>query len=190
MSAAYIISAALRLTGAFECVRAESSFTEIVSRHEALRTRFMAGDEPAQVIERPREFDLSVIDLSHLAIDMRQAEARRLASVEAKRRSRCLPARCFAHHLFRLDDHMSIYSPSPCITWSPTIRRDVFCPASCPRSIALYRWQTLAVAGVADPVCRLRDLAAGLVRRAGIAATARRPGNASWVVCFRCLNSS
>ena len=48
----------------------------IVRRHEALRTSFAnAGDEPVQVIQAPRKFELPVIDLMDLPAASRRAEA-------------------------------------------------------------------------------------------------------------------
>ncbi|MGH8773197.1 MAG: condensation domain-containing protein, partial [Burkholderiales bacterium] len=108
MSAAYIISAALRLTGTLNVSGLKASFTEIVRRHEALRTRFTAGDEPAQVIECPREFDLPVIDLSHLAIEAREAEAVRLACDEANRPFDLSSGPLFRARLIKLDDHQHL----------------------------------------------------------------------------------
>ena len=188
MSAAYIISAALRLTGALNVSALKASFTEIVRRHEALRTRFTAGDEPAQVIERPREFDLPVIDLSHLAIDMRQAEARRLASVEAKRPFSLSSGPLFRAHLFKLDDqeHLLALAVHHIVSddWSMSIlsrelstlyrayidRRNPRRCRSCRSSMPTTR------------------SGSGAGSKSGNCSNSSRTGNASWVVCFRCLN--
>ncbi|MFD7005395.1 amino acid adenylation domain-containing protein [Rhodococcus jostii] len=50
-SPAYNIAMAFRLTGALDLDALRSAMTDVVERHESLRTRFpMAGDEPVQVI--------------------------------------------------------------------------------------------------------------------------------------------
>ncbi|MGH8771532.1 MAG: amino acid adenylation domain-containing protein, partial [Burkholderiales bacterium] len=108
-SAAYNMPVALRLTGALNVSALRASLSEIVRRHEALRTTFAtADDDPAQVIHQPHEIDLPVIDLSHLTIDMRQAEARRLASVEAKRPFSLFSGPLFRARLIKLDDHQHL----------------------------------------------------------------------------------
>ncbi|TML83111.1 MAG: non-ribosomal peptide synthetase, partial [Actinobacteria bacterium] len=63
----------------------ERALNEIARRHESLRTRFVVvGGRAAQVVDPPRRFDLPVIDLSALPAQDRAAEARRLATEEAR----------------------------------------------------------------------------------------------------------
>ncbi len=51
-SPAYNISAAYRLKGALNVAALEQSFTELIRRHEILRTTFLLIDgEPMQVVE-------------------------------------------------------------------------------------------------------------------------------------------
>ncbi|HEV2845439.1 MAG TPA: amino acid adenylation domain-containing protein, partial [Thermoanaerobaculia bacterium] len=85
-SAAYNISDALRLDGALDVPALERTLSEVVRRHEALRTSFAEGGRgPAQVIHPPRPVDLQVRDLSGLPEAEREAEARRVM-IEDQRR--------------------------------------------------------------------------------------------------------
>jgi amino acid adenylation domain-containing protein/non-ribosomal peptide synthase protein (TIGR01720 family) len=85
-SASYNISAALQITGALDRSAIESSFNQLVRRHEALRTRFVTVEEEArQVIVPEQTVALSLIDLGPLAQDARNAAVHRLAREEAQR---------------------------------------------------------------------------------------------------------
>ncbi|HVR99644.1 MAG TPA: non-ribosomal peptide synthase/polyketide synthase, partial [Thermoanaerobaculia bacterium] len=85
-SPAYNIPLAVRLTGELSIARLERVFTEVVRRHEALRTTFVSREgSPVQVIasaaaSRP---ELPVVDLSHLP--EREERALALAREEALR---------------------------------------------------------------------------------------------------------
>ncbi|HEY9422995.1 MAG TPA: amino acid adenylation domain-containing protein, partial [Thermoanaerobaculia bacterium] len=82
---AYNIPLALRLTGAMEPRLLERIFSEIIRRHETLRTTFASGEsEPVQVIAAPEPFELPVLDLSHLSKDRREAQALALALSEGR----------------------------------------------------------------------------------------------------------
>ncbi|TAE53139.1 MAG: amino acid adenylation domain-containing protein, partial [Nostocales cyanobacterium] len=66
-NSSYNIPVALRLQGNLEFAALEKSFTEIISRHQALRTNFTAGEGTAkQVISTGEKWQLSVIDLQNL----------------------------------------------------------------------------------------------------------------------------
>ncbi len=85
-SPAYNIPLALRLTGAIEPRLLERIFSEVVRRHEALRTTFASRDDwPVQVIAPPEPVGLPVLDLSYLPESKREAQARDLAFFEARR---------------------------------------------------------------------------------------------------------
>ena len=84
-SAAYHIPRVLRLRGGLDAGALERALTEIVRRHEALRTRFPVQDgEPSQVIEPAGPVSIPVQDLRELPADVREAEARRIAGEEAR----------------------------------------------------------------------------------------------------------
>ncbi|HEV7474838.1 MAG TPA: amino acid adenylation domain-containing protein [Pyrinomonadaceae bacterium] len=64
----------------------ERSLSEIVRRHEGLRTTFQTiAGEPVQVIAEAQPAKLEVVDLSELPAAEREAEAERLANEEARR---------------------------------------------------------------------------------------------------------
>ncbi|NRD47314.1 non-ribosomal peptide synthetase/type I polyketide synthase, partial [Corallococcus exiguus] len=81
---AYNMPSALRLEGRVDTAALEQAFTELVRRHEALRTTFHAdGGAPLQRIHPPAAFRLAVMDVSsHGALE---AEAHRLAAEEQLR---------------------------------------------------------------------------------------------------------
>lgn len=85
-SSAYNMPAAVRLKGHLDVAALEQSFGEIINRHESLRTTFSLVDEqPVQVISQAEPFSLPVVDLSGLPTEEREAEARRLTALEARR---------------------------------------------------------------------------------------------------------
>jgi len=85
-SAAYNIPAAIHLTGPLNMAALEQSLNEIVQRHEVLRTTFaIVEGQPVQVIAPTLTLTLPVVDPSNLPETEREAEARRLATEEARR---------------------------------------------------------------------------------------------------------
>ncbi|HEV2734194.1 MAG TPA: condensation domain-containing protein, partial [Longimicrobiaceae bacterium] len=85
-SAAYNMPFALRLRGRFDPAVLERAVTEIVRRHETLRTVFATVDgEPAQVVRDASPVALAVTDLRSLPAERREAEVHRIAWEEAVR---------------------------------------------------------------------------------------------------------
>jgi amino acid adenylation domain-containing protein len=86
-SFAYNLATALRLHGELAVGPFGRTISEIVRRHEALRTVFAAGEdgEPRQVILPAGERPLPVVDLTALPGTERAAEAARLAAADALR---------------------------------------------------------------------------------------------------------
>ncbi|MES1245205.1 MAG: condensation domain-containing protein [Acidobacteriota bacterium] len=77
---------AVRLRGDLDPARLQRAVSEVVRRHEALRTRFeMRDGEPVQVVDPPWDVPLPLIDLSGLAADVREALLHRLGGEEAGR---------------------------------------------------------------------------------------------------------
>jgi amino acid adenylation domain-containing protein/non-ribosomal peptide synthase protein (TIGR01720 family) len=75
----------IRLKGAINVDALEKALNEIIKRHESLRTRFLTVDgQPVQVIDPPDTFNLAVVDLREFPQEQREAEALRLATIDAK----------------------------------------------------------------------------------------------------------
>jgi amino acid adenylation domain-containing protein/FkbM family methyltransferase len=82
-SSSYNHTAALRLNGQLNIEALEYTFSEIVRRHETLRTTFEAVDgQPRQIIHSARSFSLPVTDFSHLAAAERESTVREMAAEE------------------------------------------------------------------------------------------------------------
>ena len=85
-TSAFNMALGIRLTGPLNTVALEQTFSEIIRRHEILRTVFASvNTEPVQIIQPPQRFALPVIDLSLLAAAEREREAARLAQEEILR---------------------------------------------------------------------------------------------------------
>ncbi len=85
-SAAYNLPLPLRLRGALDARVLARTLGEVVRRHEALRTVFDgAGAEPVQVVRPAAPVPLPAADLSGLAEDAREAEARRVVAGDVRR---------------------------------------------------------------------------------------------------------
>ena len=80
---AYNISTAVRLVGQLDLPALRRTFTELLRRHESLRTGFGVVDEqPVQVISESLPFDLPLADLSALDQIERDREMQRLTLEE------------------------------------------------------------------------------------------------------------
>lgn len=84
-TAAYNIQSKFLLRGKFNLEAFERTLTEILRRHEALRTYFVTVDgNPVQKIAPPAPFRISVVDMQGLSATAWPQEVTRLASVDAK----------------------------------------------------------------------------------------------------------
>ncbi|HEX2568813.1 MAG TPA: non-ribosomal peptide synthase/polyketide synthase, partial [Polyangia bacterium] len=82
----YNIPAAVRLTGRLDVTALGRCLTELVRRHEALRTRFISLDgEPVQLVGPGFDLALAPVDLTTLPGEVREARARELVREEALR---------------------------------------------------------------------------------------------------------
>ena len=85
-SATYNMPASLRLTGWLDCDALQRTLSEVVRRHEVLRTTFVNyGGQPRQQITAEARVALPLIDLSALVGGALEAEVERLARAEAGR---------------------------------------------------------------------------------------------------------
>lgn len=83
---AYNISAVFRISGRLNWAALEQSISEIVSRHEALRTSFgSAKGEPFQIINPAFRFSLPLVDLRSLSMVEPQSSALKFAATESAR---------------------------------------------------------------------------------------------------------
>jgi len=81
----YNVATAMRLQSPIDVKLVERCVNEIIQRHEILRTRFPAKDgEPMQQVLLVLPIEIPVLELRDVAEDEREAEAARLASVEAQ----------------------------------------------------------------------------------------------------------
>ncbi len=77
-SGVYHIPAALRLRGRLSVEELRRAFSEVVRRHEVLRTTLtLVEGRPMQIVEPPYEVAVPVVDLSHLPEKAREREAMR-----------------------------------------------------------------------------------------------------------------
>jgi amino acid adenylation domain-containing protein len=84
-TAAYNIPAALRLRGQLQVPVLEAALTEVVRRHEVLRTTFATvGGQPQQVIGKAGSVSLPVQELSRLGEQEREAAAAGMIEREAR----------------------------------------------------------------------------------------------------------
>ncbi len=107
----YNLPTAMRLKGELKVEALERTVTEIVRRHESLRTSFAVNEgEPVQVISPVGPVSLPVIDLSELATDEREQEASRLTHAEAQQPFDLSNGPLFRMSLLRLaaDEHIAL----------------------------------------------------------------------------------
>ena len=85
-STSYFVPRALRIKGRLEVKALQDTFSEIIRRHEILRTTFPVIDGTAlQLIHLPQPTDMSVLDLSSLAEEAQEEELRQLILEEGRR---------------------------------------------------------------------------------------------------------
>ncbi|HWS88833.1 MAG TPA: amino acid adenylation domain-containing protein, partial [Pyrinomonadaceae bacterium] len=85
-SSQYNSPAALRLTGSLDMGALRRTLSEVVRRHESLRTTFASVDgQPVQLVHRPRPFPLPVVDLRALPAAERRSVSGKLAAEDARR---------------------------------------------------------------------------------------------------------
>lgn len=103
--AAYNNPGGMRLAGTLNLDALRNSLKEIVRRHEALRTRFIAvKGEPQQVVDETTSLDIPIVELTGTPVNEREAEARRWARAEAAKPFNLEHGPVFRASLLRLSD--------------------------------------------------------------------------------------
>ncbi|MCW5315483.1 amino acid adenylation domain-containing protein [Nostoc sp. KVJ3] len=83
-SAFYNIPTALRLVGDIDQTALQQSLVEIIHRHEALHTNFIAVDgKPTQIIQQQTNWTVSIVDLKDLPLTEQEIVTQQLAKQEA-----------------------------------------------------------------------------------------------------------
>ncbi|MBQ4880612.1 hypothetical protein J8M21_25770, partial [Pseudoalteromonas luteoviolacea] len=82
----YNMPMALKLNGVLDEGAMQRAFTDIVARHESLRTCFVAADggQPLQIITEKCGFDVPLTDLSELPKEVQQTQVEEAALAEAE----------------------------------------------------------------------------------------------------------
>src|SRR5581483_11014656 len=104
-SAAYNIPAALRLRGDLRAPLLERALSEIVRRHEILRTTFGDQDgKPVQIVLSPKPVALPIVDVSGSAPEEREAHVKRLLDEQTQAPFELTKSPLFHATLVRLDE--------------------------------------------------------------------------------------
>jgi amino acid adenylation domain-containing protein len=122
----YNMSRALRLKGRLDLTALRKALNAMVARHESLRTNFGANEgEPVQIVGPPRELPVTVLDLTGLPTQQREAEGRRLAAAASLRPFDLAADQLLRASLFRFenDDHVLLLVTHHIVSdgWSMTI---------------------------------------------------------------------
>jgi len=104
-SSAYNFQMAARVCGKLDRAALARTLSEIVRRHEALRTLFRASSGlPSQVVVPPAPVCLDTIDLSALPLPDRESRGRQISEAEAREPFDLSQGPLFRIRLLRLDD--------------------------------------------------------------------------------------
>jgi hypothetical protein len=108
-SAAYNMPLAMRLSGELDVAALEESLSEIMRRHESLRTCFPVRDgQPQQFIREAEPLLMPLSDLRELGAVEREARALELAQAEARQPFVLAQGPLLRAQLLRLADHEHI----------------------------------------------------------------------------------
>jgi amino acid adenylation domain-containing protein/thioester reductase-like protein len=125
-STAYNLSTALRIKGLLRPDILERSFSEVIQRHEILRTSFpQLGQQPVQIIHPHHSISFPLINLQSLAPDRQQLEVRNWAIAERSRTFNLEKDSLFAVTLLQLspEEHILLLTIHHIISdgWSSSI---------------------------------------------------------------------
>ncbi len=106
---AYNIPGAISLSGDLDVSALQQSLTEIVRRHEALRTRFaMTDGVPHQVVAPPYEYDLATVDLRNKVSGLDDPELHERLHHEVAKPFDLAEGNMLRAVLFRLDEDLHV----------------------------------------------------------------------------------
>ncbi|HKU72441.1 MAG TPA: amino acid adenylation domain-containing protein [Pyrinomonadaceae bacterium] len=123
---AYNMNFAVRLTGPLDLSALEHSFNEVVRRHEALRTSFVAHEgKPIQVITSELHLTVRVVDLSDISEDLQAAAVERRAIEQGQQPFDLTEAPLLRLSVLRFgeEDHVALFTMHHIISdaWSLTV---------------------------------------------------------------------
>ena len=108
-SPVYNVPTAVLLSGPLDIGALERTFTEVIRRHQTLRTTFATIDaDPAQIVHPAQPVTLSVQDLRDLPDKAREAKTRRLVYQEARTPFELSEGPLLRHSLLRLGDEQHV----------------------------------------------------------------------------------
>jgi non-ribosomal peptide synthetase component F len=108
-TSAFNIALGVRFKGALNVAALEQTFSEIIRRHEGLRTVFPESNgRPVQVIQPPARFKLPMTDLSALPVEEGESQAARMAQEETVRRFDLTQGPLVRPTLLRMNDREHI----------------------------------------------------------------------------------
>jgi acyl carrier protein len=110
-SQSYNVPAAVRIRGPLQVAALERSLSEIVRRHEVLRTRFVLRQgEPVQEVLAAQELPLAVVDFSAWAEEPREQRVAEFIAAEAAHRFDLSRGPLLRVHLLRLqaEEHVLV----------------------------------------------------------------------------------
>src|SRR5690348_16783020 len=85
-SAVYNLPTTLSFKAELDLTSLSRAFSELVRRHEVLRTRFTTMDgEPVQIILPPAQVTPPIVDVSHLSTTEQEPVVRKMIEEEAQR---------------------------------------------------------------------------------------------------------
>jgi hypothetical protein len=112
-SPAYNVPCVFRIDGPFKPEGLERALTEIIRRHEVLRTTFhLEGDQPVQIVMPPQPLHVKVTDLGHLQGEERDQRVCELALEHTRRPFDLERGPLFRAALLRLseNEHIALFT--------------------------------------------------------------------------------
>jgi amino acid adenylation domain-containing protein len=146
----------IRKAGPLDAEALRRALTSVVARHEVWRTAFITIDGvPHQVVQKPAEVDLPIIDLTHLSPEDAVHRATEMAAADTLRPYDLAKGLLIRPRLIRIaeDDHRLYLGVHHLVFDGTTLQRVVF-----PELTALYRsYATGVPSSLPDPQAQYAD---------------------------------